>query len=34
MGWLPSLWVSAFGTFAIGEVAGAFILLALGRFMK
>jgi hypothetical protein len=34
MGWLPSLWASAFGTFAIGEVAGAFILIALGRFMK
>jgi hypothetical protein len=34
MGWLPSIWASAFGTFAIGEVAGALILLTLGRFMK
>lgn len=34
LGFLPSLWVSAFGTFAIGEAAGAIILLGLGRFMK
>lgn len=32
-GLIPSLWVSAFGTFVIGEVAGVVILLGLGRFM-
>jgi hypothetical protein len=34
LGFLPSLWASAFGTFAIGEAAGAFILIVLGRFMR
>jgi hypothetical protein len=32
--WISSLWVSVFGTFAIGEVAGAMILLGLNRFMR
>lgn len=33
-GWLSSLWVPMFGTFAIGEVAGAMVLLVVGRFTK
>lgn len=33
-GWWSSLWVSTFGTFAIGEAAGAVILILAGRLWK
>lgn len=34
IGKLSSAWMSMFGTFAIGEVAGAMILVTMGRFVK
>lgn len=34
MGFWSSLWISTFGTFAIGEAAGAVILVLMGRFWK
>jgi hypothetical protein len=34
MGLLSSLWVSTFGTFAIGEASGAMILIFFGKFWK